>query len=157
DPLEAEAAVEVLRLRPGAAIPGDTDLVIIPGSKTTIADLAALRAAGFDIDIAAHARRGGVVLGLCGGYQMLGRTIADPGGVEGPPDVVHGLGLLEVDTMLVPRKTLELVTGTTRDGIAFSGYEMHMGVTQGPDCARPFAQLAHGAPDGAISPDGRVI
>src|SRR5262249_20409192 len=76
DPLEAEPAVELVRVRPGAALPGDADLIILPGSKSTIADLAALRAAGFHIDIAAHLRRGGRVLGLCGGYQMLGRTIA---------------------------------------------------------------------------------
>src|SRR5262249_12722835 len=96
DPLEAEPAVELLRVRPGAALPGDMDLVILPGSKATISDLAALRAAGFHIDIAAHLRRGGRVLGLCGGYQMLGRTIADLSGIEGPPGVVEGLGLIEV-------------------------------------------------------------
>ena len=84
DPLEAEPAVDLIRVRPGAALPGDADLVILPGSKATIADLAALRAAGFDIDIAAHRRRGGIMLGLCGGYQMLGRIIADPGGHRRP-------------------------------------------------------------------------
>ena len=157
DPLEAEPAVQVTRIRPGTAIPGDTDLVILPGSKTTIADLAALRAAGFDIDIAAHVRRGGTVLGLCGGHQMLGRTIADPDGIEGPPGTVPGLHLLDVETVLAAPKTLTLANGATHDGITFSGYEMHMGVTQGPDCARPFAHLADGTPDGAISPDGRVI
>jgi adenosylcobyric acid synthase len=157
DPLEAEPAVQVTRVFPSAAIPGDTDLVILPGSKTTIADLAALRAAGFDIDIAAHVRRGGMVLGLCGGYQMLGRTIADPAGIEGPPGIVPGLQLLNIDTVLAPQKTLTLATGTTIDGISFSGYEMHMGVTQGPDCARPFAHLADGTPEGAMAPDGRVI
>ncbi len=72
DPLDAEPIVEIVRVRPGHALPGDADLVILPGSKATIADLAALRDAGFDIDIAAHLRRGGTVLGLCGGYQMLG-------------------------------------------------------------------------------------
>ena len=85
DPLDAEPAVELVRVRPGAALPGDADLILLPGSKATIADLNALRAAGFDIDIAAHRRRGGTVLGLCGGYQMLGRSIADPDGIEGPP------------------------------------------------------------------------
>ena len=77
--------VELVRVRPGSALPGDADLVILPGSKATIADLAALRAAGCDIDIAAHLRRGGRVLGLCGGYQMLGRTIADPPASKAPP------------------------------------------------------------------------
>ena len=136
---------------------GDADLIVLPGSKATIADLAALRAAGFDIDIAAHLRRGGMVLGLCGGFQMLGRTVADPDGVEGPPAVVDGLGVLDVATMLTAEKRLEPVTGTTSDGAPFAGYEMHMGVTDGPDCARPFARLADGAPEGARSADDRVV
>jgi adenosylcobyric acid synthase len=157
DPLEAEPAVELIRLRPGTALPGDVDLVILPGSKATIADLAALRAGGFDIDIAAHHRRGGLVLGLCGGYQMLGRTVADPQGIEGRPGEVAGLGLLDVETVLSDRKQLERVCGNTVGEISFSGYEMHMGVTAGADCARPFAWLDGGAPEGAISADGRVF
>jgi adenosylcobyric acid synthase len=157
DPLAAEPAVDVVRVRPGEALPGDADLVVLPGSKATIADLAALRSAGFDIDIAAHRRRGGLVLGLCGGYQMLGCTIADPDGVEGPPATVEGLGLIDVATTLSDTKRLEPARGSTRDGAAFSGYEMHMGVTAGPDCARPFARLANGTADGATSPDGRVM
>ncbi|MGO9046384.1 MAG: cobyric acid synthase, partial [Xanthobacteraceae bacterium] len=157
DPLDAETDVALMRVRPGAALPGDADLIVLPGSKATIADLAALRAAGFDIDIAAHRRRGGMVLGLCGGYQMLGRTIADPSGVEGPPAPVEGLGLLDVATTLAADKRLERVAGTSSDGAPFAGYEMHMGLTAGPDCMRPFAQLADGSQDGAISADGRVI
>jgi adenosylcobyric acid synthase len=156
DPLAAEPAVEVLRVKPDAALPGDADLVIVPGSKATIADLQALRAAGFDIDIRAHVRRGGTVLGLCGGYQMLGRTIADPDGIEGPPGTVHGLGLLAVDTVLAGDKRLAPASGTTADGTPFRGYEMHMGVTEGPDRARPFARVGD-APEGAMSADGRVI
>jgi adenosylcobyric acid synthase len=144
-------------VRPGAALPGDADLIVLPGSKATIADLAALRAAGFDIDIAAHRRRGGMILGLCGGYQMLGRRIADPQGIEGPPASVDALGLLDVATTLAGEKRLEPVHGTTNDRAPFAGYEMHMGVTEGPDCARPFARLADGSPEGAMSPDGRVI
>ena len=157
DPLEAEPAVDLVRLRPGTALPGDIDLVILPGSKATIADLAALRAVGFDIDIAAHRRRGGLVLGLCGGYQMLGRTVADPQGIEGPPGEVAGLALLDVKTVLSAHKRLEPISGTTDGGVPFSGYEMHMGVTAGADCARSFARLADGAPEGAISADGRVF
>ena len=157
DPLDAEADVELIRVRPGAALPGDADLIVLPGSKATIADLAALCAAGFDVDIAAHRRRGGIILGLCGGYQMLGRTISDPGGVEGPPANVEGLGLLEVATTLSADKRLEAVSGTSSDGAPFAGYEMHMGVTDGPDCARPFARLADGSSEGAVSADGRVI
>src|SRR5580704_16191955 len=115
DPLDAEPAVDLVRVRPGAALPGDADLILLPGSKATIADLNALRAAGFDIDIAAHRRRGGMVLGLCGGYQMLGRTIADPDGIEGPPAKVGGLGLLDVETKLSGEKRLESVRGTTAE------------------------------------------
>jgi adenosylcobyric acid synthase len=157
DPLEAEPAVELIRVRPGAALPGDADLVILPGSKATIADLAALRAAGFDVDIAAHRRRGGMILGLCGGYQMLGGVIRDPAGIEGTPGSAKGLGLLAVETELSADKRLEPVRGTTHDGISVAGYEMHMGVTHGPDCARPFARLADGTLEGAIAADGRVI
>jgi adenosylcobyric acid synthase len=156
DPLEAEPAIELVKVRPGAALPGNADLVILPGSKATIADLAALRQAGFDIDIAAHRRRGGIVIGLCGGYQMLGRAIRDPAGHEGPPGAVEGLGLLDVETTLSGEKRLEPARGET-DGIPFSGYEMHMGVTTGSDCARPFGRLSGGAPEGAVSADGRVI
>ena len=157
DPLDAEPAVELIRARPGRALPGDADLIVLPGSKATIADLAALRGAGFDIDIAAHRRRGGLVLGLCGGYQMLGRTVADPDGIEGPPGTVDGLGLLDVTTTLSAEKRLEPVRGTTANGAPFGGYEMHMGMTDGPDRVRPFAYLADGSPEGAISADGHVI
>jgi adenosylcobyric acid synthase len=157
DPLAAEPNVEMIRVRPGTALPGDAALIIIPGSKATIADLNTLRAAGFDIDIAAHRRRGGTVLGLCGGFQMLGRSLADPDGIEGPPGTVEGLGLLDVTTTLSPDKRLEPVSGTTADGAPFAGYEMHLGVTEGPARARPFARLADGSPEGAVAPDGRVI
>jgi adenosylcobyric acid synthase len=156
DPLDAEPAVEIVKVRPGAALPGDAALIILPGSKATIADLAALREAGFHIDIAAHLRRGGAVIGLCGGYQMLGRVIHDPAGVEGPAGVAEGLGLLDVETVLSGEKRLEPARGDA-DGVPFSGYEMHMGVTTGPDCARPFARLSGGTPEGARSADGRVV
>jgi adenosylcobyric acid synthase len=156
DPLEAEPAVELVRVRPGEALPGDAALVVLPGSKATIADLAALRAAGFDIDIAAHVRRGGVVLGLCGGYQMLGRRIDDPAGIEGPPGAAAGLGLLDVETVLTGEKQLAPVFGEAI-GAPFAGYAMHIGVTKGPDCARAFSHLDDGTPDGAVSADGRVI
>ena len=156
DPLEAEPDVEIVKVRPGTALPGDAALVILPGSKATIADLTVLRKAGFDIDIVAHLRRGGTVLGLCGGYQMLGRAIRDPAGTEGPPGEAEGLGLLDVETVLSDEKRLEPARGEA-GSIPFSGYQMHMGVTAGPDCARPFARLGYGAADGAVSADGRVI
>src|SRR5581483_9571642 len=148
---------ELVRVRAGSALPGDADLIILPGSKTTIADLAALRAAGFDIDIAAHVRRGGMVLGLCSGFQMLGRTVADPGGIEGPAGTAEGLGLLDVETIISAEKRLEAAEGKTADGAPFTGYEMHMGVTTGADCARPFGHIAGDAAEGAISADGRVF
>jgi adenosylcobyric acid synthase len=157
DPLAAEPDVQIMRVRAGEALPGDADLVILPGSKATIADLAVLRAGGFHIDIAAHVRRGGRVLGICGGYQMLGRTVSDPKGLEGPARIAEGLGFLAVDTALSDDKTLEPVKGETCDGIPFAGYEMHMGVTTGEDCCRPFARRADGSPEGAMSADSRVM
>ena len=157
DPLEAEPAIELARVRPGAALPGDAALVILPGSKCTRADLEALRDAGFDIDIAAHVRRGGMVLGLCGGFQMLGRAVRDADGIEGPAGSSRGLGLLDVETTVTNEKRLEPARGETFDGVPFSGYEMHMGETVGADCARAFAQLSVGAQEGAMSADGRVL
>ncbi|MBP2562967.1 adenosylcobyric acid synthase [Neorhizobium galegae] len=155
DPLEAEPDVDLIRVRPGQVIPGDCDLVLLTGSKATISDLAALKEAGFDVDIAAHVRRGGRVLGLCGGYQMLGKTISDPEGTEGPPGSIEGLGLLDVETVLAGDKRLEAVAGESFDGISLSGYEMHIGRTTGADCGRPFSVIG-GNPEGAISADGRV-
>ncbi len=121
--------------------------------------MAFLRAQGWDIDIRAHHRRGGHVLGLCGGYQMLGRTISDPHGIEGAPESgeersVAGLGLLQVDTVLAGTKTLEHVSGTAL-GAPFAGYEMHMGITSGPDRTRPVCRIGD-RNEGAISADGRV-
>ena len=156
DPLEAESDVEIVRVWPGTALPGDADLVLLPGSKTTIADLRAFRAAGFDVDLAAHIRRGGRVLGLCGGYQMLGRSIDDPDGIEGPAGKVEGLGHLDVATVLAGSKRLVPASGRTADGISFRGYEMHMGETTGTDRARAFATMADGTSEGAVSADGRV-
>ena len=156
DPLIAEPDVAVDFVEPGRALPGDADLVILPGSKATLADLAFLREQGWDIDLAAHLRRGGRVLGLCGGYQMLGRTIADPDGVEGAPGTSDGLGLLAVDTVLAPTKQLRTERAIhLASGEALAGYHMHMGITSGPDRARPFAQIGSET-DGAVSTDGRV-
>ncbi len=157
DPLRAEPDVEVCFLRPGTVLPRNSDLVILPGSKATIADLAALRAEGWDIDITAHMRAGGRVLGLCGGYQMLGRRIADPEGIEGPPQTVEGLGLLDVETVLSGAKQLKHAAGVlARSGARFDAYEMHVGCTSGPETARPMALLDDGRTDGAQSADGRV-
>jgi adenosylcobyric acid synthase len=157
DPLRLEPGVELILLRNGAPLPVDTDLVILPGSKATIADLAALRAFGWDTDIIAHHRRGGRVLGLCGGYQMLGRSIADPQGIEGPPGSAEGLGLIDVTTELAGDKSLVAVNGRTiADDVAVAGYEMHIGRTIGAGTQRPLLRLDDGRVDGAVSADGRV-
>ncbi len=156
DPLRAEPEVELLIVEPGRAIPGDCDLVLLTGSKATIADLDALRREGWDIDILAHRRRGGAVLGLCGGYQMLGQSIADPDGVEGPGGAVPGLGLLAVATVLMPAKTTTQIAGRhPASGEAVSGYEIHLGRTEGADRARPLLEIG-GRPEGAMSADGLV-
>ena len=158
DPLRAEAGVELLLLPLSASLPGDCDLVLLPGSKAVASDLAALRASGWDHDIIAHCRRGGRVLGLCGGYQMLGRAIHDPEGIEGVAGTVPGLGLLAVETVLGRDKRVVVRTGTSRtDGAPLRGYEIHLGRTAGPDAeARPFARFDDGTPDGARSADGLV-
>ena len=157
DPLRLEPGVTLTFVQPGEAIPGDSRLVIIPGSKSTVSDLAALRKEGWDIDLLAHVRRGGLVLGLCGGYQILGRLVSDPLGLEGTPGSTPGLGLLDVETTLLADKTLTRVSGTHGpSGAALEGYEIHLGKTTGVDCARPFAVL-EGRPDGAISPTGQVM
>jgi adenosylcobyric acid synthase len=156
DPLAQEPGVALALVRPGETLPGDADLVILPGSKSTIGDLAFFRAQGWDIDLMAHVRRGGHVIGLCGGYQMLGRAIADPDGIEGPPERVPGLGLLDVETVLTPDKVTRPAAGVhLASGAPVSGYEIHLGRTTGPDAARPLLAL-DGRPDGAASPDGRA-
>jgi len=156
DPLEAEPAVELVLVPPGRPLP-PSDLIVLPGSKATIADLTQLRAEGWEHDILAHHRRGGRVLGLCGGYQMLGRFIADPSGIEGPPDVVSGLGLLDVTTTLTREKRLVEVEGVSLpDETPFRGYEMHVGETDGPDRRRPLLRLSTGEEEGAVSADGLV-
>ncbi|WP_112663411.1 cobyric acid synthase [Microvirga flavescens] len=159
DPLREEPDVEVALIEPGDPIPAEASLVLLPGSKTTIDDLLFIREQGWDIDIKAHRRRGGRVLGLCGGYQMLGQRIDDPHGIEGEAGrSIDGLGLLDVTTILTERKRLEAVSGiTVTDDVPLSGYEMHIGETSGPGATgRPFARLENGRLDGAVSADGQV-
>src|SRR5471032_2771029 len=155
DPLKLEPGVDLIFVRPGEPIPGDCALVILPGSKATIADLASLREAGWDVDLQAHVRRGGHVLGICGGYQMLGRKVADFDGIEGPPSSVEGLGLLEIETALEGDKILVETTGETIAGnVPFKGYEIHIGRTTG--ATRPLLRLGTGKPDGMVSDSGRI-
>ena len=156
DPLAQEPGVSLTMLRAGQALPGDTDVVIIPGSKSTRGDLAFLKAQGWDVDIAAHLRRGGYVLGICGGYQMLGRKVCDPDGSEGPAGDTEGLGLLDVETRMTADKRLtEARAVHVATGCGFHGYEIHIGRTDGADRARPFARV-DGRDEGAVRADGRV-
>ena len=157
DPLRSEPGCTVEMIAPGQPIPGDSALVIIPGTKSTRGDLAYLRAQGWDIDLLAHHRRGGMILGVCGGYQMLGRTIDDPQGIEGPAGASNGLGLLDIETVMTPRKSLTKRTARhPASETALTGYEIHIGATTGPDRARPLFEV-EGAPEGAVSADGGVF
>jgi adenosylcobyric acid synthase len=156
DPLASEEDVDLSFVKPGTPVPGDGDLVIIPGTKSTIADLRFIQRQGWDIDIAAHIHRGGRVVGICGGYQILGREISDPCAIENPePTTVNGLGLLDVTTVMSPEKTLRRFTAVTEDGYDISGYEIHIGVTSGPETERPMLYL-DGVPEGALRGDDLV-
>lgn len=154
DPLKHEPNVNLIFIPPGQPLP-IADLIILPGSKTTIADLAHFRAQGWDIDLAAHIRRGGKVLGVCGGYQMLGKAVHDPQNIEGDLSFITGLGHLDVETILTGSKALREVSGFSADNTPFKGYEMHVGATSGPDCERPLLRF-DGRDDGAISPSGNI-
>jgi adenosylcobyric acid synthase len=132
---------------------------VLPGSKAVQADLDWLRAQGWDAAISRHLRYGGKLVGLCGGYQMLGRTLHDPQGIEGAPDSRPGLALLDCETTLQAEKQLHNVSGTLAlpGAPAMAGYEIHMGLTSGAALARPALHLADGRNDGAISADGRIF
>ena len=156
DPLVAEPDVDLVMVSPGAPLPGDADLVILPGTKATVAALKHFMAQGWDTDLKGHLRRGGAILGICGGYQMLGRSVADPDGCEGPPGNVEGLNFLDIDTVIRAPKTLEELSGSASDGSGtVQGYRMHMGRTTGPDTERSFLTLQD-KPDGAVSADRQV-
>jgi adenosylcobyric acid synthase len=157
DPLAAEPDVAIDIVEPGRPIPAEADLVLLPGSKSTIPDLAMLHEQGWDIDIKAHLRRGKPVIGLCAGYQMLGARLDDPDGTEGPAGAVDGLGLLDIETVLTGDKRLVEAEGREfSTGQPVRGYEMHIGKTTGPGLARPMLEIA-GHPDGAVSPNGLVM
>ncbi|WP_245418379.1 cobyric acid synthase [Cohaesibacter intestini] len=158
DALRTDPAISVEMIRQGQAIPVDADLIILPGSKTTIDDFKAMQAEGWDIDIKAHARRGGYVLGLCGGYQMLGKVIRDPEGIEGPKGAVcEGLGLLDIETNMAAEKRTVQVTGHhAASDLPMHGYEIHIGSSDGPDRARPMFRI-EGKEEGAISRSGRIM
>lgn len=156
DPLKLEPGVRLVFVRPGEAWPQNAKLVVLPGSKSTIADLIQFKDLGWNVELLNHVKRGGHVLGICGGYQMLGKVVRDPDSIEGPVRETAGLGLLDVETTLVPEKTV--LNRQARDadtGAPLSGYEIHMGRTTGPDADRPMINL-DGTPDGAVSPDELV-
>ncbi|TDW25197.1 adenosylcobyric acid synthase (glutamine-hydrolysing) [Rhizobium azibense] len=157
DPLRAEPDVELVFVKQGDRLPGDAALVVLPGSKSTIADLCDLRAAGWDRDLETHIRRGGRVIGICGGYQMLGRTVRDPLGIEGVSTATPGLGFLDVETEMAPEKTVRNSLAVSAEhGVPLAGYQIHLGVTTGPDCARPSAVI-DGVADGAVSAGGQIM
>jgi adenosylcobyric acid synthase len=157
EPLRSEPDVDLIMVKAGGRVPEDAVLIIIPGSKSTISDLARLRANGWEEDIRRHHARGRPVLGLCGGYQMLGREISDPLGLEGAPCAVSGLGLLDVFTVMEPEKAVrEVAAHSTHFGAAVQGYEIHIGNTSGSDCERPFAMIDL-QQDGAVSADGKIL
>ncbi len=157
DPLRLEPRVELHLIYPGRPLPRDCDVVLLPGSKATINDLQALRGQGWDVDIAAHVRHGGWVVGLCGGYQILGRTVSDPDGIEGRAGTFEGLGLLDVETVLGSDKVVRAVTGRhCASASEVSGYEIHLGETTGPDTQRPAFEI-DGRAHGATSDTGRII
>jgi len=137
--------------------PPPADLIILPGSKSVGADLNALRHHGWESVILRHLRYGGRLLGICGGFQMLGQSIDDPLGLEGPPNKIAGLGLLDIETTLAPEKTLRYMDGhLTLDDAVVSGYEIHAGVTQGKGLNRPLIQFDDHT-DGARSPDNQIM
>jgi adenosylcobyric acid synthase len=157
DALAHEPGVRLAMIPPGRPLPGDAALVILPGTKATIADLGFFRAQGWDVDLAAHVRRGGRVLGICGGYQMLGRSIADPDGIEGPADSVAGLDLLPIETVIAPSKQTRAASGhIIASSAPFAGYEIHAGVTAVDDGAPPLLRFADGRVDGTFAADGRI-
>ncbi|MDF1791103.1 MAG: cobyric acid synthase [Thalassobaculaceae bacterium] len=157
DPLRADPAFDVRFCPPGTALPGDASLVVLPGTKSTLSDLRFLKAQGWDIDIRAHVRRGGRVLGLCGGYQMLGRRVRDPEGIEGPAGEEEGLGLLDVETVIAPAKTVRnaVCRSALLDAEAH-GYEIHAGRTTGPGLNRTFLERGDEV-IGVVSGDGLVV
>ncbi|THF56258.1 cobyric acid synthase [Pseudothauera rhizosphaerae] len=160
DALRLHPQVDFRWIGPGQAIP-PADLIVLPGSKSVQADLAWLRGQGWEPAIRRHLRYGGKLIGICGGFQMLGRRLEDPAGLEGSSGGMDGLGVLDMETVLEAEKQLANVCGTLRvDGAAavpVRGYEIHMGVSRGPALGRPAATLDDGRSDGALSEDGQIL
>ena len=157
DALRAHPQIDFRFVGPGEAWPS-CDLIVLPGSKSTRADLAWLRAQGWDEALARHLRYGGKLIGICGGLQMLGRAVHDPHGIEGEAGASDGLGWLDLETTLESGKQLRQVSGRlTLDDAAVRGYEIHCGISDGPDLRRPSSRMEDGRVDGAVSADGQVL
>lgn len=157
DPLRLHPEIDFRWIGPGQ-MPSAADLVVLPGSKSVAADLAWLRGQGWEPYLQRHLRYGGKLVGLCGGYQMLGRRLHDPAGLEGTAGSADGLGFLDCETTLAAEKQLRTVSGVLALGDApMTGYEIHMGVTAGPALDRPAVRLDDGRRDGALSGDGQVL
>ncbi len=171
DPLRLHPDVNFRFIGPKEAIPG-SDLIILPGSKAVRSDLAWLKSSGWHRHINRHLRYGGKLLGVCGGFQMLGQAVIDDKGLEGEPGSSDGLGLLQCSTHLEAEKILTSRSGRLAlDGALFNeasvahdsltgakvrGYEIHMGRTQGKDCKRPVVLFDDGRQDGAMNAEGTV-
>jgi adenosylcobyric acid synthase len=156
DALRLHPQVELHIVAPGQALPS-ADLIILPGSKSVRDDLAFMRAQQWDAQLLRHLRYGGKVLGICGGFQMLGLEVRDPLGIESAAGSSPGLGLLDMHTELLPEKQLHRIHGRLAlDDAAVSGYEIHCGISAGPALQHPAVHLA-GRDDGAVSADGQVI
>ncbi len=158
DPLRLHPEVDFRWIGPGQPIP-PADLVVLPGSKSVQADLAWLRAQGWDAYLARHLRYGGKLVGICGGFQMLGRWLDDPQGLEGRACRAPGFGWLEIETVIAAEKCLQQAVGrlTLAGEAVVRGYEIHMGVSRGPGLDAPLVRFDDGRCDGAISPDGQVL
>lgn len=158
DPLRAETDVEVRFVPPGTPIPRDADAIILSGTKSTLSDLAMLRDQGWDHDIIAGVRTGAHLVGVCGGFQMLGTWIDDPDGVDGPAGSARGLGLLDMATVMTGEKVVRPIKAATiQEQSALSGYEIHTGRSDGLALAQPFCTLEDGSPDGCIANSGQII
>ncbi|WP_035579923.1 cobyric acid synthase [Halomonas sp. TG39a] len=156
DPLRLHPQVSLSFIRADQPIPA-ADVIMLPGSKSTASDLAWLKRQGWDIAIQRHLRYGGTVLGICGGFQMLGEWVDDPEGLEGKPEKVAGLGLLPLTTRMVAGKQLRNVSGlTVAEGATVTGYEIHNGVSDGAALSSPLFEI-DGRPEGAVSKDGQII
>jgi adenosylcobyric acid synthase len=157
DALRAHPRIDLSFVGPGEDFPA-CDLIVLPGSKSTRADLQWLRQQGWDEAIARHLRYGGKLIGICGGLQMLGRAVHDPHGIEGAPGSSPGLGWLDLETVLEPSKQLRRTSGRLAlDDAPVLGYEIHCGVSTGAGLAWPSSHLDDGRDDGAISADCQVL